>query len=436
MHLDPEVVMTLLGAAFLALTVIEFVASKWMKKQFYTDQFLVINLSLASLQQITGIGSQLLFIGAFVYVQEHWSVQHWFNIPDIASGWPITINNGFEIHGHHLFNWLLVLVMADFCQYWLHRLSHEVNILWAGHIVHHSNTEYNYGVAVRQSFIEGFYTWIFYLPLALAGIPWELFISAYALSLFWQFFVHTRFVGKMGWLEYVMATPSHHRAHHGRNEIYLDKNYGALFIIWDKLFGTFEPETEPVEYGITVPLEHNNLLWINTHQHVHMFKMIQAAVGWKEKSKVIFGWPSYVPTNANLKYASNVLHSFSLQKGKQWYVYFSFLLTSLAGLYWMNTVRDNLILLEYLMLVLVLGGNLLILTGLLEDHHWANLAEVTKLCLILATGLFLLEKTEHLWISIGCMVYAVLLLAATYFLARDYRRSVWLSNLSESASKG
>jgi alkylglycerol monooxygenase len=435
MHLNPEIVVTILGASFIVLTVIEWLASIWMKKAFYTHQYLIINLSLASLQQITGIVSQLLFIGAFVYVQENWSVQQWTSMPEIAAGLPITFHNGIEIHGQHLFHWLLVLVMADFCQYWLHRLSHEVNVLWAGHIVHHSNTEYNYGVAVRQSFIEGFYTWVFYLPLALAGIPWELFISAYAISLLWQFFVHTRFIGKMGWLEHFMATPSHHRAHHGKNDIYLDKNYGALLIIWDKLFWTFQEETEPVEYGITLPLQHNHLLWINTHQHVHIFKMMRASSRWKEKLKVLFGLPSYVPKNIILSFPSVVEHHFSPQKGKHWYVYLCFLMTSIAGLYWMNMVRTELVFGQYVLLVFVMGGNLLILTGLLEDRLWANLAEVTKLCGIMAAGLFFLLQTDQLWISIGCIVYSLLFLSATYFLARDYRRSAHLSAFPENTSK-
>jgi sterol desaturase/sphingolipid hydroxylase (fatty acid hydroxylase superfamily) len=422
MKMNPEIILTALGASFLILTLLEFALSKWKKKDYYTGQYLFINLSLASLQQISGLLYQLVFLAGYAFVQTHWSVQQIFGAPDLASGWPVSTDGGFTIRWPILANWLLVLILADFCQYWLHRFSHEMNILWAGHIVHHSNTEYNYGVAVRQSFIEGFYTWIFYLPLALAGIPWELFISAYALSLFWQFFVHTRFVDKMGILEWFMATPSHHRAHHGKNERYLDKNYGALFIIWDRLFGTFEPETEPVEYGITIPLEHNNLLYINTHQHLHIIRMLRLAKGWKEKLKVLFGWPSYVPGGQVLHYPTNTVHHFSQQKAKQWYVYISFLLTSLAGMYWMNEVRTNFFWMEVMAVIVVLGGNLVILTGLLEDKNWANTAEVTKLCMALGAGMIMILKGNLILSGGFVILYAFLALFATWWLAADYRK--------------
>lgn len=422
MQLNPELVLTVLGVSFLVLTLIEFGISKWKNKGYYTDQYLFINLSLASLQQISGLLYQLVFLGGYAFVQTNWSVQQLWGVTELASGWPFTFEGGLNIHWPVLTNWILVLILADFCQYWLHRFSHEVNILWAGHIVHHSNTEYNYGVAVRQSFIEGFYTWIFYLPLAFAGIPWELFISAYALSLFWQFFVHTRFVDRMGILEWFMATPSHHRAHHGKNERYLDKNYGALFIIWDRLFGTFEPESEPVQYGITVPLEHNNLLYINTHQHLHIYRMLSLARGWKEKLKVLFSWPSFVPGHQQIQYPTEVHHHFAQQRGKQLYVYVSFLLTSLAGMYWMNEVRGDFFWLEVIAVIIVLGGNLVILTGLLEDKHWANTAEVTKLCSALGVGMILVLGDYQIVMGGLIMVYAALSLLSTWWLAADYKK--------------
>jgi sterol desaturase/sphingolipid hydroxylase (fatty acid hydroxylase superfamily) len=422
MQMNPELVLTILGVSFLVLILVEFGISKWKNKGYYTDHYLFINLSLASLQQISGLLYQLVFLSGYVFVQTNWSVQQLWGVPKLASGWPFDFDGGLNIHWPVLTNWILVLILADFCQYWLHRFSHEVNILWAGHIVHHSNTEYNYGVAVRQSFIEGFYTWIFYLPLAFAGIPWELFISAYALSLFWQFFVHTRFVDRMGILEWFMATPSHHRAHHGKNERYLDKNYGALFIIWDRLFGTFELETEPVEYGITVPLEHNNLMYINTHQHLHIFRMLRLAKGWKEKLKVFFGRPSYVPGGQQLNYPKVMDYHFVQQRGKQWYVYLSFLFTSLAGMYWMNEVRGNFFWLEIIAVIIVLGGNLVILTGLLEDKYWANAAEVTKLCLALGVGTIAVFHKGLFLPGILMMFYAALFLLATWWLAADYKK--------------
>lgn len=407
------------------LIAVEALASRLFKKGYYSSEYLIINLSLSSLQQIFGLLNQAIFLSAFVWVQTHFSIQTLFNAPEIASGYPLWIQDGFpyfQLNLPVLMNWLLVLVLADFCQYWLHRLSHEVNILWAGHIVHHSNTEYNFGVAVRQSFLEGFYTWVFYLPLAFVGIPWELYISAYTLSLLWQFFVHTRFVGKMGVLEKFMASPSHHRAHHGKNEIYLDKNYGALFIIWDKIFGTFQEETEPVEYGITIPLESNHLFWINTHQHVRIISFWRNAKGLSAKLKVLFSLPSYIPEGVEQSSVNVANLTFSKQTGKHWYVFLSFLCTSIAGLYWMNSFRENPSVLHYILMAGVLIFNLITLCSLLEDKVWANVVEVTKLCLILAFGCFFVLNTSYFVVGILMILFATISLLGTYFLANEYRK--------------
>lgn len=423
--LNPEIFVAVMAVIFLIMIAFEVIASWWLKKGFYTKEYLIINLSLSSLQQIFGLINQALFLSAFVFVQTHFSIQTLLNAPEIASGWPLWVSGVFpyiQFNIPVMMNWILVLILADFCQYWLHRLSHEVNILWAGHIVHHSNTEYNYGVAIRQSFLEGFYTWIFYLPLAFIGIPWELYISAYTLSLLWQFFVHTRFVDRMGVLEKFMATPSHHRAHHGKNDIYLDKNYGALFIIWDKIFGTFQEETESVDYGITVPLTSNHLLWINMHQHVHIFKLWKKATGIRAKFSIIFSLPSYVPKGTELKKSEVVKFQFSKQTGKQWYVFLTFLLTSIAGLIWMNEYRINPKAIHYILMASVLTINLLTLSALLEDKHWANVLEVTKLCILLALGSYFVLQTAMILLGMLMIAFAIICLFATYFLAAEYKK--------------
>ncbi|MFN8238218.1 MAG: sterol desaturase family protein, partial [Chitinophagales bacterium] len=283
----------------------ECIYSYYRQKHYYTYHSFLINISIALLQQLTDVFNKIIFFMGFVFVQEHYSIQRLFHWREIQIDFPFTLTAHFpflQINGYMLFVWIFILVLADFCQYWLHRLSHEVNIMWAGHIVHHSMEEYNYTVALRQSFIESVYTWIFYLPLAFFGIPWQLFIMAYAVSLIWQFFVHTRLVGKLGLLEKIMATPSHHRVHHGKNPQYIDKNYGAFFIIWDKIFGTFEPEVEAVDYGVTVPLQTQNPIWVNVHHHLHIFKMVSKTKGLKNKWMVFWGKPAFIPSDIESEY--------------------------------------------------------------------------------------------------------------------------------------
>jgi sterol desaturase/sphingolipid hydroxylase (fatty acid hydroxylase superfamily) len=425
MELHFEGMIAAMLAIFAVLLLGEWGISAWKKKGFYSGENTVLNLSLGLMQQTSGLIYNLIFLAAFAYVQQNWSVQQWTAMPEIPVGWPVLTLDTFpffSVQWQHVFTWLLVLVLADFCLYWLHRFSHEVHIMWAGHIVHHSNTEYNYSVALRQSFIEGFYTWIFYLPLAFFGVPWELFVSAYTLSIIWQFFVHTRMVKRIGLLEKVLVGPAHHRVHHARNEHYLDKNYGGLFIVWDKMFGTFQEEVEEPEYGITVPLENGNLLWTNLHQHAHMLKLWRHADGWREKMQVVFGWPSFLPKSLSVwKLEGNARMAFTTQQAKKWYIYLSFILTAILALVWSNQVREQPYWLEMIGVLIFVGGSLSILSGLLEDKLWSNIAEITRLCLQLGIGLLMLTVFDNWLMGVFLVISATVLLSFTWYLAADYK---------------
>jgi hypothetical protein len=149
-------------------------------------------------------------------------------------------------------------------------MSHEVNLLWAAHVVHHQSEDYNLAVALRQSVLTDVTAWPFYLPLAFLGVPPLVFAVSHDLSTLYQFWIHTEQVGKLGSLEHVINTPSHHRVHHAINPRYLDKNYGATFMLWDQLFGTFTVEQEPCVYGTVAPLASFNPLWAQVAYLVEM----------------------------------------------------------------------------------------------------------------------------------------------------------------------
>ncbi|MEP6849308.1 MAG: sterol desaturase family protein, partial [Acidobacteriota bacterium] len=169
----------------------------------------------------------------------------------------------------------LLFFLDDFAYYWFHRACHEVRFLWNFHVVHHSSEHFNLSVAVRQSWFQGVAHWIFYAPLMLLGFaPW-MQITVHGFNLLWQFWIHTPFVKKIGPLEYVLNTPSHHRVHHGVNDEYLDRNYAGVFIIWDRLFGSYTEERETPRYGIIKPINSRNLLWINSHGWFEMFAAIK-----------------------------------------------------------------------------------------------------------------------------------------------------------------
>jgi sterol desaturase/sphingolipid hydroxylase (fatty acid hydroxylase superfamily) len=424
----------IIGIVFIAGNLIEFIYTNLKKKHYYSFQAFVINLSIALLQQLSDVFNKIIFFLGFYYVQQHYSIQKFIGLQEIQADVPFTILNEFpfvSINFYMLFIWLFILVIADFCQYWLHRLSHEVNIMWAGHIVHHSMEEYNYAVALRQSFIESIYTWIFYLPLAFFGIPFSLFIMAYAISLIWQFLVHTRLINKMGYLENIFMTPSHHRVHHGRNTQYIDKNYGALFVFWDKLFGTFEPEVETVDYGITVPVQTQNPVWVNVHHHIHIIKMVFKTSTLENKFKVVFGKPGFVPVDLEQEYQQIKM----LQKPdvavlptfKNFYILFNFLVTALSGFLLVNYYNDTKDILVFILFGTLVTLSFSINISLLENKKWADYAEIGKLILLIFLGMILTNKV----IGITITFTAITMLAYTWFIARSYQRDTSITILQK-----
>ena len=197
-------------------------------------------------------------------------------------------------------NWamgLLTFLGVDFCFYWMHRSSHRIRWFWAAHVVHHSSERMNFSTAMRQNATNIFNgMWLFYVPLALIGFNPVWIGVAYALSLVYQFFIHTTLVGKLpGWVETVFNTPSHHRVHHGRNPGYIDRNYGGTLIVWDRLFGTFvaEDEQAPPDYGITRPVHSRNLLVLWTHEYVDLFRAMARPGGLQARLKHLWKPPEW-----------------------------------------------------------------------------------------------------------------------------------------------
>jgi alkylglycerol monooxygenase len=188
--------------------------------------------------------------------------------------------------------WAALFFIDDLVYYIFHRVSHESRLFWNFHVVHHSSEHYNLSVAVRQSWFSGLLHWLFYAPVMLLGFaPW-MFALMHGFNLIYQFWIHTRFIDRLGWLEYILNTPSHHRVHHGVNEQYLDKNYAGVLIVWDRMFGSFIAETEEPRYGIVKPLKSYNPLWINVHGWFEMVEAIRRQNGLKAKLRCIFASPN------------------------------------------------------------------------------------------------------------------------------------------------
>jgi sterol desaturase/sphingolipid hydroxylase (fatty acid hydroxylase superfamily) len=191
--------------------------------------------------------------------------------------------------------WVLLFFADDFSYYWFHRVSHESRVFWASHVVHHSSQHYNLSTALRQTWVPMTYP-PFWLWMPLVGFaPWMVLL-AQAWSLIYQFGIHTERVGRLPrWVEAVWNTPSHHRVHHGSNEQYLDKNYGGILVIWDRLFGTWEPEDERVKYGLTTNIETYNPVGVAFHEYIALWRDIRRAPSWRVRWGLALHGPGWQP---------------------------------------------------------------------------------------------------------------------------------------------
>lgn len=200
-----------------------------------------------------------------------------------------------------LWQYVFAFVLYDLCYYAFHRYSHERKLFWAAHVAHHQSEEYNLTTALRQTSMSFLLSWLFYIPCFLLGMPSDVFVTVASLNLIYQFWVHTRFIPELGPLEYIFVTPSNHRVHHARNPVYIDKNYGGVFIIWDRLFSTYTPERQdvPVDYGIASGLDSWNPLWANLHIYWRMFQDSITTQHWRDKLAIWVGRTSFSPADIN-----------------------------------------------------------------------------------------------------------------------------------------
>jgi alkylglycerol monooxygenase len=260
---------------FFFLIGLELLIERWQASKLYRLNDSITNINLGTSEQIVHLLFKVVFsVGAYEIIYHNFAL--------------------FKIE----FNWLnfIILFFAyDMCYYWAHRMCHEVNLFWGTHVVHHQSEEYNLSVALRQSWFQFLCTAPFFLPLALIGFDTKMMIWVGTINLVYQFWVHTELIDKMGFLEWFMNTPSHHRVHHGRNEKYIDKNHAGVFIIWDKMFGTFQAEEERPVYGITTPIKSWNPVWANFQHYAQLYAQLKATPGIFNKLGVLFNKPGWRP---------------------------------------------------------------------------------------------------------------------------------------------
>ncbi|MDM0012327.1 lysoplasmalogenase family protein [Variovorax sp. J22P168] len=237
------------------------------------------SIGLGMLSQVGAVLTGLLRIGIYTAC---WSAFALFPDTDFWTRW---------------YGWLLALVFYDFCYYWLHRFGHESAVLWAAHVVHHQSQHYNLSTALRQTSSGALFGWIFYLPMAIAGVPPLVFVVVALVDLLYQFWVHTEQIGKLGWFDRWFCSPSNHRVHHAVNDRYVDRNYGGVLIVWDRLFGTFREEDEPCVYGTRSPLRSWDPLWANAEVYWGLARDSWRTRRWRDKLRIWLAPPGWQPAD-------------------------------------------------------------------------------------------------------------------------------------------
>jgi alkylglycerol monooxygenase len=267
---------------FLLALLVELAIDRSRGTGLYRANDAINSLSAGTLSTTIGYFTKLLPLIAWGFVLEN------FALIDMPLGW-------FNVSPRGIALWITAALAWDFCYYWFHRFSHEISVLWAAHAVHHQSEDYNLSTALRQTSTGFIFGWIFYVPLFAIGFPLEVLVTVNAVNLIYQFWVHTQVIRRMGVLDRIFVTPSNHRVHHAQNERYIDKNYGGMLILWDRLFGTFEDEREddPVVFGVRKPLANWNPFWANLQVYDYLLFDARHAGRWSDKLGIWFrrtGW--------------------------------------------------------------------------------------------------------------------------------------------------
>ena len=282
--------------------------------------------------------------------------------------------------------WVIAFLFYDLCYYWMHRMSHEVKVLWASHVVHHQGEEFNLSTALRQTSSGWLWKWIFYIPMFMVGIPGEVFFTVAAINLLYQFWVHTEHIKTLGALELIFITPSNHRIHHAQNPEYIDANYGGVFIIWDRIFGTYIPERDDLKpiYGTVKPLRSWNPIWSNLEIYHQMIRDTIHTKTLKNKIKVWFSSTRWRPEDVYEKFphVTNDLEDFEkydpdANRTTKFFTSVQFIINSSISTIIIFTIADQSYL-QSCMLAIMLVASTTLVTSIVENKKWGYQSELAR----------------------------------------------------------
>jgi sterol desaturase/sphingolipid hydroxylase (fatty acid hydroxylase superfamily)/uncharacterized membrane protein YhhN len=402
----PGQIIVLATPVFFLLIAIEFAvgrvrARRGTGQDTYRLADAVNSIGLGMLSQISAVLTGLLRIGIYTAVYSAVALFPQEAARDFWMTW---------------YGWLLALVFYDFCYYWLHRMGHESAILWAAHVVHHQSQHYNLSTALRQTSSGALLGWVFYLPMAVAGVPPLVFGVVALVDLLYQFWVHTEQVGKLGWFDRWFCSPSNHRVHHAVNDKYLDRNYGGILIVWDRMFGSFREEDERCVYGTRGELRSWDPLWANAEVYWALAKDSWHARSWADKLRVWFKPPGWRPADVAARFPKPAFdiskvtrYEPVVSRAVQWFAGVQFMLM-LAGAIFFLWFSDTMPLPQAAVWLAALTASLWAIGGVLQGR-----LSVTEVLLIEAAAL----ATASAALGIGWLhlVFKPLALSIAIFFA-------------------
>lgn len=369
---------------FVLLMLLEAWLSHVRKRQVYRSHDAISSISLGLLSVLVNVLTAGIGLGAYLWVSERTPLHL-----------PVTA----------LWVWLLAFLLFDFCYYWHHRLGHAVAILWAAHSVHHQSEDYNLSTALRQPSTTFLLGWLFYLPMALLGIPVALYGAVYSLNLLYQFWIHTEQVGRLGWFDRVFGSPSNHRVHHGQNAYCLDRNYGGFLMLWDHLFGTYvdERSDEPPIYGVRGALHSWHPLTANLKGYLGLLLASLTLPRWRDKLQVWLRPPGWTPQGIDLRWDPTTFRKYDPELPTHWQIYAwaQFGSCYALGLLWLvlwpgwGNPMGELTLVAVLLGVLSLGF-------WLSLHPWARRLEAARI--LLCAGMTWFIPAPARWVVLVLLV--------------------------------
>ncbi len=379
---------------FFILIGIEVAYGHFKDQKIYRLNDAVTNISCGIVEQLTGVFAKVFTVAAYYFVYEH------FAVFELSNAW----------------YWIFLCFLGiDFCYYWAHRASHEVNLFWLGHVVHHQSEDYNLSVALRQSVFQKMFTFYFYFPLAILGFKTEWFVLIGAFNLLYQFWIHTEVINKLPrWFEFVFNTPSHHRVHHGRNPKYIDRNHAGSLMLWDRIFGTFQEEEERPTYGITNPTNSWNPVMANIQPFMRLYHELKTIRGFGNKFRFTFAPPGWYPKEMGgfrppREVEKDTYKKFDVIVSSRlnFYLFFQYLLILGATAFFLFNLGAYSIYVQLIFAGLIVFS-VAVLGSFFDNRRQAVLLEIGRFALSIGMGIYLYSSAySGLWLPIALVAIAL-----------------------------